>query len=270
MNKKQLWLRLSAYHFNHLVPPDLWDIIQAKFTGPDASTKAFANKLAVKLDWTNAFALKAVLEYKKFVYLGIISKFVVTPSEIIDLVWHQHLLFSAAYRSFCTEVIEYNFDHKPELIAVANETVIYSAQYDDTIALYKNEFGYAAPTEIWGSAKFDRNLIDAAQIKKSKKKRKRSDKYLYVDTIYHTSDPLCSTFDSGNDGYSSGFYDSGGGSYDGFGGGDFGGGGADGSWSADTSTYGDNSSSDSSGSDSGSSDSGSSCSSGCSSCGGGD
>jgi hypothetical protein len=44
MNKKDLWLRLKAYHFNHLVPPHLWIKVTAAFGGEDASTKAFADK----------------------------------------------------------------------------------------------------------------------------------------------------------------------------------------------------------------------------------
>jgi hypothetical protein len=40
MNKKDLWLRLKVYHFNHLVPPHLWIKVTAAFGGEDASTKA--------------------------------------------------------------------------------------------------------------------------------------------------------------------------------------------------------------------------------------
>jgi len=45
MNKKDLWLRLKAYHFNHLVPPHLWIKVTAAFDRRDASTKAFAEKM---------------------------------------------------------------------------------------------------------------------------------------------------------------------------------------------------------------------------------
>jgi hypothetical protein len=48
MNKKDLWLRLKAYHFNHLVPPHLWIKVTAAFGGEGASTKAFADKIARK------------------------------------------------------------------------------------------------------------------------------------------------------------------------------------------------------------------------------
>ena len=81
MNKKDLWLKLKDYHFDHLVPSHLWDYITENFSGVDESTKAFASKIARKLGWSNKFALKAITEYKKFVYLGIVSDFAVTPSR---------------------------------------------------------------------------------------------------------------------------------------------------------------------------------------------
>ena len=95
MDKKDLWLRLKAYYFNHLVPPHLWVKITAAFGGEDASTKAFADKIARKLQWKHRFALRAIREYKKFIYLGAVSDFVVTPSKIIDQVWHELSFLSA-------------------------------------------------------------------------------------------------------------------------------------------------------------------------------
>jgi hypothetical protein len=59
-----------------------------------------------------------IREYKKFIYLGAVSDFVVTPSKIIDQVWHEHLLFTKAYRDFCSDVPGFSFDHNPKLIPV--------------------------------------------------------------------------------------------------------------------------------------------------------
>lgn len=246
MNKKELWLRLCNYHFDHLVPASMWDQVLSRFGGTNASTKAFAHKLSVKLGWNDRFALKAVLEYKKFVYLGVVSDFVVTPSEIIDQVWHQHILFSKAYRSFCQEVIEYDFDHSPELIPLLNQTGTYNAQYLDTLDLYRKEFDIEPPAAIWGTPKFDENNVPANGYRSKKKEKvlESSDGGSYT---YFDSTPLHQSFEAGES-----FSD-----FEGYGGGDFGGAGAGGDWG--------DSSSDSSGSDSGSSCS--SCSSGC---GGGD
>jgi hypothetical protein len=176
MNKKELWLRLKNYHFDHIVPANLWDNILEAFGGADASTKAFAAKIAKKHNWSNLFALRAVTEYKKFVYLGVISNFYVTPSKEIDIVWHEHLLFSKAYREFCNTVIEYTFDHHPELMPMADETGRFSAQYVDTLDLYKTEFGVDPPVAIWGVTKFDKEKVAAAGYE-SKEKKKWDDSY---------------------------------------------------------------------------------------------
>lgn len=244
MDKRKLWLRLKDYHFDHMVPASLWEQIQARFGARDASTKAFAYKVARKTGWSHAFALKAVHEYKKFVYLGVVSDFVVTPSQVIDQVWHQHILFSKAYRSFCQDVIRYDFDHNPELIAMDDQTGAFQAQYLDTLELYRTEFGVDPPADIWGAPKFDNRLVLSAAGYHSKRKEKAA---AGVDVSY-SDDPLYRSFDPVTDGSFYGFL--------GFGDGDGGGAGAGGDWG------------DGDSSDSGGDSSCSSCSSGCGGCGG--
>ncbi len=239
MNKKELLLKIANYHFDHLVSIHLWDEIVAKFGRQSPYTKAFANKLSRKQNWRNSFAMRAIWEYKKFVYLGIISDFSVTPSKVIDQVWHEHILFSSGYRKFCKEIIQYDFDHNPELVSVGSQTEAFQSQYFHTIELYKKEFGIEPPSEIWGLTKFEGKMEKIRKLKKYQSDCGYSDNYVGAD-------PLISMFPTAES------------SDIAFGGGEFGGGGGSGSWDA-----GDDSSSGASG---GSSDSSSSCSS---SCGGG-
>ena len=244
MTKRELWLRLKHYQFDHIVPTGLWEQLQARFGGRDASTKAFAHKIARKLGWSNAFALRAVYEYKKFVYLGVVSDFVVTPPQVIDQVWHQHLLFSRAYRAFCRDVIQYDFDHTPELVSIEEQTGAFQAQYMDTLELYRTEFGIDPPPAIWGAPKFDNQpVLNAAGYRSKKKEGMSSD-----GGASYSGDPLYRSFDPVTDGSFYGFL--------GFDGGDGAGAGAGGDWGEGDS------------SDSGGDASCSSCSSGCG--GGGD
>lgn len=248
MNKKELWLKLRAYHFDHLVPTNLWQHIGSAFGGPDASSKAFAAKIAGKHGWSKTFALKAISEYKKFVYLGVVSDFHVTPSKIIDVVWHEHILFTRAYREFCDEVIGYQFDHHPELVPMADETGRYNAQYVDTIEFYIAEFGFEPPTDVWGETKYDKEKLKEKNYASRQKTIYSSDS---TNTYY--SDDSLSTYFGGSDTLESG-------------GGDFGGGGASGDWSdGNANDSGSSDSGDSSGDSGG--DSGGGCSGGC---GGGD
>jgi hypothetical protein len=219
LTKKELWLNLYNYHFSHLVSPSLLNKITEKFGGVDAFTKAFADKIARKHDWKKQFALKAIHEYKKFIYIGIISDFSVTPSKVIDIVWHEHLLFTKAYREFCDEIIHYNFEHHPELITLDEQTEQFAMQYVQTLQLYRYEFGYDAPVDIWDLPKFSREQLKSiTQIYQQNERRKKE--YSYADTGLSGSDyvaPLATQFESSE------FLD--------FGGGDFGGGGAGGDFS---------------------------------------
>ena len=246
--KRDLWLRLRAYHFDNLVPPHLWDHVAAAFGNTDASTRAFANKLARKLGWHPRFALRAIDEYRKFVYLGIVADFSVTPPKIIDQVWHEHLLFSRAYREFCRDVLQRDFDHSPELVPSDEQIEQYEAQYNATLALYEAEFKVTPPAGFWGTPKFPRDP------NRTPAPKKKEPSHVADGGGGGDSMPLYSYFDGHGDVPSHHEMAEFGGS------GGFAGGGGGDDWSSPTSQ------SDSSG-DSGSSDGGgSSCSS---SCGGG-
>ena len=162
-HEKELWLRLKRYHFDALVPAHLMDHVTAAFGGADASTKAFASKLARKLGWTTAFSIRAIGEYKKFVYLGVASEINVTPSRVIDQVWHEHLLFSRAYRGFCRDVLGREFDHHPELVPTADQTDVFQVQYAATLDLYFAEFNTLPPEDIWGTPKFSTSGVRNAR-----------------------------------------------------------------------------------------------------------
>ncbi len=246
-SKKDLWLRVRNYHFDHLAPPGLLDKLRAMFGGSDASTLAFADKLTRKLSWTRPFALRAIGEYKKFVYLGMVSDFPVTPARVIDQVWHEHLLFSRGYREFCDEVLGRNFDHNPELAPADEQTAKFQEQYVATLELYQAEFNVEPPEAFWGMPKFA-SRPGAATPPPKRRPRDRGDA-----RATGSDAPLYGWFDgSSGDGDASHDMPE-------FGGGKSGGGGADGEWS-EGGSGGDSS-------DGGSSDGGSGCSSGC---GGGD
>lgn len=210
-SKKELWLSIAKYNFENLVVPGFWENVVAQFQGENPFTHAFANKLTRKLDWDHKFALKAIWEYKKFVYLGVISDFNVTPSKIIDQVWHEHLLFTSGYRKFCEEVIEHQFDHHPELVPINSQTEAYQTQYVLTLDLYKKEFSIDPPIEIWYNTKFSGDIEELRQ-KTVKKKRPANTNLFFI------SDPLISEFPNATAEDIE------------FGGGDFGGGGAGTTW----------------------------------------
>jgi hypothetical protein len=257
MTKKELWLRIKNYHFDHIVPPNMWEKIVETFGGTDASTKAFADKISRKHACSKRYALKAVNEYKKFIYLAVISDFHVTPSQAIDKVWHEHILFTQAYRTFCDEIIEYNLNHHPELLPLEEQTARYHAQYLDTLNLYVQEFGILPTDNVWDITKYDKEkVIENIAISREKKKNEN----LYYSSNSYSSDiPLYAAFD-GSDMTNDSFPE-----FSGFDGGEGGGGGASGSWDSDG--YGDDGGDSADGGDSGDGGGDGGCGGGC---GGGD
>ena len=221
MDKKALWLNIKSYNFNHIAVPNAWEKIRESFGGTDACTAAFADKITRKHKWKKQFCLRAIAEYKKFVFLAVVSDFTVTPSKYIDVVWHEHLLFTKAYRDFCTEIIDYNLDHFPELIPMEAQTEKFKEQYLNTLHNYIKEFGVLPPAAIWEITKFDKEtIVDELNALKEKKKFVYSS---FSPNTYTDSTPLYMSF-NGEPNASS---------YPEFGGGDGGGGGASGDWGSD-------------------------------------
>jgi len=139
------------------------------------------DKLSRKLGWHRSFALRAIAEYKRFVYLGVVSNFGVTPSKVIDQVWHEHLLFSRAYRDFCAEVLRCEFDHNPELVPVDEETGVFEAQYRATLDAYEKEFGAMPPADIWAIPKFKMSGVPAGNFQPRLKVQEHSSPAVVYD-----------------------------------------------------------------------------------------
>lgn len=108
----------------------------------------FSHKLAREHQWTSIYTYRAIQEYKKFMFLGMVSDHIVSPSVPIDLVWHLHLIYTHSYwTKFCGEVLGKPFHHSPSL-GGKSETVKYDRLYQQTLATYQTYFGIP-PADIW-------------------------------------------------------------------------------------------------------------------------
>jgi len=79
----------------------LWETIEKYDLDDPISEYGFSTRLQNENFWPLQFTEQAILEYKKFMYLAASTDLMVSPSEIIDLVWHQHLIFTTSYDHFC-------------------------------------------------------------------------------------------------------------------------------------------------------------------------
>lgn len=125
----ELWNNILAFDFNN--PP---------------SEYGFSTRLSNENFWTDEFTNQAILEYKKFMYLAAVSDFMVSPSEIIDIVWHQHLIFTQSYQDFCN-LLGKQIQHIPSTHNREDFEKFRQAK-ERTIKFYKKDFG-KQPKNIW-------------------------------------------------------------------------------------------------------------------------
>lgn len=131
---------------------ELWNKLK-DFALDDALAQFnFTGRLAHENGWPKSFAKGAVDEYKKFVYLAATSETPVTPSDIVDQVWHLHLTFTRSYwDDMCAKILGHPLHHGPTK-GGAREDAKYRKQYAETLALYRSEFGVEPPKAYWPPA----------------------------------------------------------------------------------------------------------------------
>jgi hypothetical protein len=59
----------------------------------------FIEQLCHRHNWPSPFARRAIDEYKRFVYLSMVSPHALTPSDDVDRVWRLHLLHTRSYEA---------------------------------------------------------------------------------------------------------------------------------------------------------------------------
>jgi hypothetical protein len=124
----------------------LWNKILAFDFDNPRSEYGFSTRLANEKFWTKEFTDQTILEYKKFMYLAATSDFMVSPSEIIDVVWHQHLIFTQSYQNFCN-ILGKQIQHIPSTHN-REEFEKFKQAKERTIKFYEREFG-KQPKNIW-------------------------------------------------------------------------------------------------------------------------
>lgn len=150
MMNKDLWEKIELFDFDH--PPSEYD---------------FTLRLAHENYWTRNFTKQAILEYKKFMYLAAVSDMMVSPSEIVDTAWHQHLIFTKSYSEFCT-ILGKQIQHIPSTHNKEDFQKFKLAK-ERTTKLYETHFG-KQPKSIWDHS----NPYESLNLKKSNFKLRTS------------------------------------------------------------------------------------------------
>lgn len=127
----------------------LWDRLREFELDDTNSQLTFTDRLVRENGWTHEFAVRAILEYKKFIFLIAVSNQPLTPSDEVDQVWHLHLLYTHSYwEEMCGSLLNMQIHHGPTK-GGQNESSKFTDWYLRTIELYQDYFGSAPPVDIW-------------------------------------------------------------------------------------------------------------------------
>lgn len=131
----------------------LWNRIQGFSLDASDAVFPFSKKLAKEENWSLDFTRKAIEEYKKFVYLCCILPNGASPSQIVDKVWHMHLIYTQNYwEEFCPNILKRSLHHHPSKGGTA-EKEKHQNWFGDTMENYRKVFQQDAPDEIWKELK---------------------------------------------------------------------------------------------------------------------
>lgn len=129
----------------------LWERINTFPLDEQGAALPFSRKLASEQGWDRDFTQQAIAEYRKFIFLCCISPHGASPSEVIDEVWHLHLLYTQNYwEEFCGKVLERSLHHHPSQGGAA-EHARHQQWHTETLMLYLETFGTPPPRAYWNN-----------------------------------------------------------------------------------------------------------------------
>lgn len=128
-----------------------WRALQALSLDDAESLFPFSARLKKENGWTVGFTRQAIEEYRRFLLLAKHAGHPITPSPVIDQVWHLHLVYTCSYwEDFCKGVLERPLHHHPTS-GGPEEGTKFREQYLRTLQSYRALFGEEPPEEFWPS-----------------------------------------------------------------------------------------------------------------------
>lgn len=99
---------------------------------------------------SDADAERLLAEYERFLELKKAERdwnaTLLSPSPLVDSVWHLHVLDTARYGLYCRKMCGRVIHHDPD---GADKAVDREARYRRTLAAYERRYGAAAPDKFW-------------------------------------------------------------------------------------------------------------------------
>jgi len=124
----------------------LWHRISEYQIDDPTSAQKFSDRLAKEQLWSKDYTLRAIEEYKRFMFLAVVSNNPVTPSIEVDEVWHLHMLYTKDYQEFCTILGKF-IHHGPGRGGKEDDKFV--DWYSRTKLTYFVWFSEEPPEDIW-------------------------------------------------------------------------------------------------------------------------
>ncbi len=130
----------------------LWSKLESFSPDNPYEVLSFSQRLARENGWPPLFTERVIAEYKKFIFLCMISPQPVTPSDEVDQAWHLHLVYTKSYwNDLCKDILGKDIHHTPTEGGPAERDKFIS-YYESTLQLYRDKFGTEPPHDIWPPA----------------------------------------------------------------------------------------------------------------------
>ena len=131
----------------------VWNKIKHFELDDPSISLTFTDRLSRENGWEIEYSIRAIEEYKRFIFLLCVSEHPLTPSDQVDQVWHLHLLYTHSYWiEFCQNTINKQIHHGPTK-GGQKESDKYTDWYNQTKQFYQQIFNQTAPEDIWPSDK---------------------------------------------------------------------------------------------------------------------
>jgi len=141
-----------------------WNEIKSFELDDSEISLSFTDRLARENGWTIEYSIRAILEYKKFMFLLTITNHPLTPSDQVDQVWHLHLLYTQSYwEDFCESTLKRKIHHGPTK-GGASEKTKFTNWYERTKDLYAETFETETPKDIWPTSEIRFSEIEFERI----------------------------------------------------------------------------------------------------------
>ena len=140
------------------IPPEyaeLWSRLSRFEIDEAGADFPLSRRLAQEQGWQPVYARRVVEEYRRFIFLCMISDKMCTPSLAVDEAWHLHLIYTKSYwEGLCLRTLGRLIHHEPAQGGTADEAK-FQELYVTTLELYARIFG-EPPEDIWGRNEAER------------------------------------------------------------------------------------------------------------------